>query len=240
MGSLTLVGTIHRDPHGFPKLMEILEGESPDIITVEVSEYGVAFRERNGPRLKERLFQILRGPGDIRETSQGGNPRGPQNPFQAETVVPILLTVELPYEFRAVKAYCELTGIPFRCIDLMRYSRTKLKALQEEMITEDNLRKILELGPGAYGEEMQKQRFWARRLISKNADQFFVEAFLNGRRGDGMARRDRYMSFRIREIMRDGGETLHVGGWEHLLNDPKGRTLYTLLKDLSPRRILSL
>jgi hypothetical protein len=240
MCSLTLVGTIHRDPNGFPRLMEILEGESPDIITLEMSEYGVAFRERNGPRLKERSFEILRGLGDIRETSQGGNPGRPQNPFQAEAIVPILLALELPYEFRAVKAYCERTGSPFRCIDLARYSRTKLKALQEEMITEDNLRKILELGSAASGEEMEKQRFLARRLISKDADRFFIEAFLNGRRGDGMARRDRYMSFRIKEIMRDDEKTLHVGGWEHLLDDPKGRTLYGLLKDLGPRRILSL
>jgi hypothetical protein len=56
MVSLTLVGTIHRDPNGLPRLKEILERKCPDIITLEMSEYGVAFRERAGPRLKERLF----------------------------------------------------------------------------------------------------------------------------------------------------------------------------------------
>lgn len=61
MASLTLVGTIHRNPNGLPGLMEVLEGESPDIITVEMSEFGVTFRERTGPRLKEKLSDILRG-----------------------------------------------------------------------------------------------------------------------------------------------------------------------------------
>ena len=41
--------------------METLERESPKIITLEMSEYGVAFRERIGPRLKERSFGVLRG-----------------------------------------------------------------------------------------------------------------------------------------------------------------------------------
>ena len=61
MVSLALIGTIHRDPNGLPRLMETLERESPDIITLEMSEYAVDFRQRNGPRLKEKLFDILRG-----------------------------------------------------------------------------------------------------------------------------------------------------------------------------------
>jgi hypothetical protein len=56
MASLTLVVTIHRDPNGLPRLMEFLEGESPDIVTVEMSEYGVGFRESVGLHLKERLI----------------------------------------------------------------------------------------------------------------------------------------------------------------------------------------
>ncbi len=229
MGSLTLVGTIHRDPHGLPRLMEILEGESPDIVTLEMSEYGVAFRERYGPRLRKRLFDISRDLGDIRE-----------NPSQAGAVRAILCALEQPFEFRAVKAYCERRGISFRCIDLSRYSREKLKVLQEEMITEENLRKIPAFSPIAPQEEIRRQRFLARGLASMDSDQFLIEAFLNGRKGDGMVQRDRYMSLRIKEILRNHKKTLHVGGWEHLLDDPKGKTLYGRLKDLGPRRILSL
>ena len=56
---------------------------------------------------------------------------------------------------------------------------------------------------------------------------------------NGMFQRDQYMSLRIKEIFKNNGKTLHVGGWEHLLDDPGGKTLYGLLKDLRPKRILS-
>ena len=240
MASLTLVGTIHRDPSGLPRLMEALERESPDIITLEMSEYGVGFRERNGPRLKEKLFNIIQGLHEKKGQKQRGKLNRPQNLFENGAIRAILLTLELPFEFRAVKAYCERTRISFRCIDLSKYSREKLKTLQKELITEENLRKILSLAPKDPHEELQKQRALARRLTSQDADKLFIEAFLNGKTGDGMVHRDRYMSLRIKELLRNQGKTLHVGGWEHLLDDPRGKTLYSLLKNLRPRRILPL
>ena len=239
MVSLTLVGTIHRDPNSLPRLKEILERECPDIITLEMSEYGVAFRERTGPRLKERLFDILQGLHEKKGQKQREKLDRPQNPSEIGAIQAILLTLELPFELRTVKAYCERNGTPFRCIDLSKYSRDKLKKLQKEMITEENLRKILAFAPMDPHEELRKQRALARRLTSQDADQLFIEAFLNGKMGHGIVHRDRYMSLRIKEILKNEGKTLHVGGWEHLLDDPGGKTLYGLLKHLRPQRILS-
>ncbi len=240
MASLTLVGTIHRDPSGLPRLMEALERESPDIITLEMSEYGVGFRERNGPRLKEKVLNIIQGLHEKKCQKQREKLNKPQNPFENGAIQAILLTLELPFEFRAVKAYCERTRTPFRCIDLSKYSRKKLKTLQKEMITEENLRKILSFAPKDLHEELRKQRILARRLTPQDADQLLIEAFPNGKIGDGMVHRDRYMSLRIKKLLRSQGKILHVGGWEHLLDDPRGKTLYGLLKDLRPQRILSL
>ncbi len=240
MGTLTLVGTIHRDPDGFPRLMEILEGESPDIITLEISEYGVGFRERIGPRLKEKLFDILRGLSGESIQRERGIPNKSRSPFETAAIRAILLALELPFEFRAVKDYCERKGISFRCIDLSKYSRAKLEKIQEEMITVDNLRKIPAFPPMDQHEELRKQRILARRLTSEDVDQFLVEAFLNGRMGDGMAQRNWYMTLRIKAIMRNYGHIVHVGGWEHLLDDPPGKTLYGLLKNLGPRRVVTL
>jgi hypothetical protein len=240
MVSLTLVGTIHRDPNGLPRLMETLESEAPDIITVEMSEYGVAFRERISPRLKQKLFDILEGLHGKSAQRQKGKLDRPQNPFEMGAIQAILHTLELPFEFMAVKAYCERARISFRCIDLSKYSRDKLKKLGDEMITEDNVRKILTVAPKDPHEELRKQRTLARRLISQDADQLFIEAFLNGKKVDGIVQRDRYMSLRIKETLNNHGKTLHVGGWEHLLDDPRGKTLYGLIKDLRPQRILSL
>lgn len=239
MGTLTLVGTIHRDPNGFPRLMEILERESPDVITLEMSEYGVAFRERTGPRLKAKLFDILRGLSGESIQRESAKPNKSRSPFESGAIRAILLALELPFEFRAVKAYSERKGISFRCIDLSKYSRAKLEKLQEEMITVDNLRKIPAFPPLDQQDELRKQRILAQRLTSEDVDQFFVEAFLNGRMEDGMAQRDWYISLRIKEIMRNHGYIVHVGGWEHLLDDPQGKTLYGLLKDLGPKRVLA-
>jgi hypothetical protein len=239
MGSLTLVGTIHRDPNGLPRLLETLESEAPDIITLEMSEYGVAFRERTAPRLKGRLLEILKGLHEIWGQEQDQEPDKPQNLSKVGAIRAILLTLELPFEFRAIKAYCERKRIPFRCIDLSKYSREKLKLFQEEMITEDNLRRILTSAPMDPHEEFRKHRLIARRLISGNVDHFLIRAYLSGKIGDGMAHRDRYMSLRIKEILRKYKKTLHVGGWEHLLDDSHGKTLYGLLKGLRPKRALS-
>lgn len=240
MVSLTLVGTIHRDPNGLPRLMETLERESPDIITLEMSEYGVAFRERNGLRLKERLFGIIRGIYETSTQQERGKRDRSHDPFEIGPIRAILLTLELPFEFKAVKTYCERKRITFRCIDLSKYSRMKLKTLRKEVITEDNVRKILAFAPLDPHEELQQQRNLARVLTSHDADQLFIKTFLNGKIGDGIVQRDRYMSLRIREILSNDHKTLHVGGWEHLLDAPGGKTLYGLLKSLRPQRILSL
>ena len=80
------------------------------------------------------------------------------------------------------------------------------------MITEDNVRKILAFASIDPHEELRKRRILARRLTSQNADRFFIEAFLNGRIEDGLVHRDRYMSLRIKEILKNRGKTLPVGG----------------------------
>lgn len=241
MVSLTLVGTIHRNPNGLPRLMETLERESPDIITLEMSEYGVAFRERNGFLLKERLFGIVQGLHEKSAHKEGEKHDKSYNPFEIGPIQAILLTLELPFEFIAVKTYCERKRIPFRCIDLAKYSRMKLKTLEKEMITEDNVRKTLAFAAALDPhEQLQQQRNLARMLISHDADQLFIETFLNGKSEDGTVHRDRYMSLRIREILKNDQKTLHVGGWEHLLDTPRGKTLYGFLKSLRPQRILSL
>jgi len=160
MVSLTLVGTIHRDPNGLPRLKEILERECPDIITLEMNEYGVVFRERAGPRLKERLFDTLKGLHEKKGQKERGKVNRPQKPSEITAINSTLLTLELPFEFRAVKAYCERTRIPFRCIDLSKYSRDKLKTLQKEMITEENLRKILSFAPWALTRNYGNSGSW--------------------------------------------------------------------------------
>jgi hypothetical protein len=240
MPPLTLVGTIHHDPKGLPRLTGILERESPEIVTLEMSEYGVSFRERHAPRLRDRVFSILQRLREEATNQHGEEIKGSQTSLEIGAIQGILLTLELPFEFVAVNAYCARNRIPFRCIDLSHYSRDKLKRLEEEMITEENMRKIVAFSPMDTQEKLRGQRLLAQRLLLKRADHLLIKAFLDGRNGDGIILRDRYMSYRIREILRTGGKVLHVGGWEHLLDAPEGKTLYGRLKDFKPKRIPSL
>jgi hypothetical protein len=100
-------------PNGFQRLMEVLERESPEFITLEMSEYGMSFRERHGSRLKERVFYILK---DLREESTNRRMKEIENlqtPLERDEIRAILLTREIPLEFKAVSTYCaRKLGVP--------------------------------------------------------------------------------------------------------------------------------
>ena len=57
--SLVMVGTVHRDPKGFGKLLRILEREAPDFITVEISPYALEFREKQASHFRAILRENL-------------------------------------------------------------------------------------------------------------------------------------------------------------------------------------
>ena len=52
--------------------------------------------------------------------------------------------------------------------------------------------------------------------------------------------RETFMAEEIRLLVEKarGERVLHVGGWEHLLEIPGGTSLFELLKDLRPARVL--
>src|SRR5512147_2495508 len=65
--SLVLIGTVHRDPRGFGKLLRVMEKEAPGFITVEISPYALEFRVKRAFHLRailrENLKKILREEG---------------------------------------------------------------------------------------------------------------------------------------------------------------------------------
>jgi hypothetical protein len=78
-------------------------------------------------------------------------------------------------------------------------------------------------------------------MITHDSGEAMRQAFLEGRRGDeGIGPRDRWMAAQIRRLLaaRCGGHLVHVGGWVHLVEDARGETLYSLLADLAPQRLL--
>jgi hypothetical protein len=78
-------------------------------------------------------------------------------------------------------------------------------------------------------------------MITRDPGDAVRQAFLEGRRGEeGIGPRDRWMAAQIRRLLapRRGAHLVHVGGWVHLVEDAQGETLYTLLADLAPQRLL--
>lgn len=102
---LILVGTVHRAPKGYESLIKVLYAERPEVITVEVSPYGLRFRKK-----KRELLE------------KDGLPLG------------LKAYLEIPYEYKAAKDYGVDQGIPVIPIDLCWYSKRFLRDLKELFI----------------------------------------------------------------------------------------------------------
>ena len=57
---LIYIGTVHGDPDGMVLLLQLLRCENPVHVTVEVSPYGLSFRQRRGRRLLRLLARRFR------------------------------------------------------------------------------------------------------------------------------------------------------------------------------------
>ena len=98
--SLVMVGTVHRDPKGFGKLLRILEREAPNFITVEISPYALEFRAKQASHfraiLRENLKKIQREEGgSYRRFLSHGEIQG------------IFLLLKVPFEWRAAEEICK-------------------------------------------------------------------------------------------------------------------------------------
>jgi hypothetical protein len=229
---LLLIGTVHREPAGEEMLRALLAARDPDQITLEMSPYALAFRQDHGASLLLRLETIL-----DRLAAAGAAPRRDLGKHPAVTGIRTLL--ELPFEYRAALAFAEATGRPLTLIDLPEVSAHKLRQVEEELISYDNI-KVLVRQP-EHLPEVEESYAMARTLLFGAPVAGVARDFLQRRRGDeGIGRRDAVMAAAIRTGLRQrpGVRLAHIGGWVHLVDDPRGETLYSLLRDFQPERIL--
>ena len=231
--TLTLIGTIHRDPLGGDKLRSLLEQLSPDLLTLEMSPLALSFRQGKSGQKLQRLDMIL-----DRLSQTLGRELGQLKSHPA--VVDIRSLLDFPFEYRAAAAFAKERGIGLGLIDLSEISAIKLKRVETELITYRNLKVLVNLPPCAEktgGEDFGS----ARMLISPKLDETVRQAFLQRHRGEeGIGPRDRWMAGEIRRRLEQspGRHLVHIGGWVHLVDDREGETLYSLLKDCQPRRVL--
>jgi hypothetical protein len=152
-------------------------------------------------------------------------------------VAGIRTLLALPFEYQAATAYAAATGIPLALLDSSLVSARKLRRAEQELITPENLRPLVNLPASPPAEAAAV----ARRLVLGRPGAAVRQAFLQVRRGpEGVGPRDRRMASAIRHLLaaHSGTHLLHVGGWVHLVEDEGGETLYSLLRDLEPERVL--
>jgi hypothetical protein len=194
-----MVGVIHRDESGPALLRRWLEEIQPDVITLELSHYGIRFRRELGDQYKEIIVRVT----NKREE------RGER--CNSEAFASLISYVSIPYEYEAISGYAAEQSIPFHLIDMDFFSYVKLRAI-EDLLSKDNIEAMLADMEGMNGNlELATARLYFDKGI--NVAHYDREMYI----------RDRYMAARIDDLMkhRQNKKFLHVCGWQHL-QDPSG------------------
>jgi hypothetical protein len=204
-GRLYIIGVIHRDKKGPDLLSRWLDRIRPDVITLELSRFGLSLRQERGEEYKARIGQVLTS---MRERNV---------PWNQDALSLLQSYVDPPYEFQVASAYKAAHEIPLYLIDMDMFSYLRLRSI-EELLSPENIENLL-----------SDRHRPARPQEKVLADLFFTKGVKVLPYSDEMYIRDLYMSRKIGVLLRfhTGGRFLHVCGWQHL-QDP--HDLYTPFK----------
>lgn len=195
------IGVVHRDPEGEERLYQALERLEPDLITVEVSPYAIAFRRQNGNRLRKKLKKILStdelGHGEIQGIAE---------------------TLKIPFEARAAEHYVGEHGAVVELVDDSGISMAFLGELEDEVLSAENLRGLLSKPDIPLRKTIESFYSRYRALMTKEPVPSAMLGF-SSRRLALLEWRDEMMEQRIRCLWRKHhpNRWVHVGGVVHLL-----------------------
>ncbi len=221
---LYILGTVHRDPDGGPRLARILADLPWNLVSVEVSAYALSFRRRFGPVLWQRALASL--PEAAR---QAGLSLGQARSHPALAWLQAYL--EQPFEWTASLAAARARGAPCLALDISALSR-RLLTLAHEMVEVANLALLL-TSPAPAGPALELKR--ARALLAGRGGWPRPEP-PDALREAALARRLTRLAAAARRLGR--GPLVHVGGWQHLLAGQAPPSLADRLGIPTERRIL--
>jgi hypothetical protein len=203
---LILIGTVHLDPAGYPRLRARLETLKPDTISVEVSPFAVAFRREHTPRFLRRLDPLRRDDGSL--------PPG---------LEPVAAQLDLPFEFRAARDVMQArpggSGRQPHLLGDSDESRHLLGLLEQELLAPDNLARLARAPDPPLARLVRAE--WQRARREHNRPPVLGTEALRR-----LQARESRLAAGIRDHLR--GVTVHIGGWRHL------HGLQQQLSDLSP------
>lgn len=227
---LLLIGAVHRDPHGAFKLGKLLAQERPVALAVEVSPYGLFYRQRNSRHLQRLLLRRVKRLARKLKVSW--------RDWGQISAIEIQLAV--PFEYRMAQKYCRDTGAALACIDSSLWSKEWIHEHWQHLLSSENLEILLKCSPVTLAEEVEREYKTAAHLLNKQ-EHSLAAAFTRDWYADAVwQQRERELAKTLEETyarVREG-RVAYVGGWQHLLRPNTGTTLYERVKHLQPRRIL--
>ena len=210
---LMLLGTVHGDPRGFRRLHLFLEIHQPDLILIELSPFGWAFRKVNRAELNRTLVEHLRPAA--KEAGYTWHRALAHPEIQA-----IRRQIALPFEFRASRRYAQTHNKRILLIDRSDFSKA-LVASWPDLLSTPNLAYLLTIPPSRQRHAVEEQYRRAHTLLRTAPDR--VGRFRSTTEcAEEVAwqKRERSLAERVREAILAVAppSCVYVGGWEHLSN----------------------
>jgi hypothetical protein len=227
---LLLIGTVHGDPDGMLRLLGLLKKEEPGLVAVEVSPYGLSYRQRRGRRLERVLRRRLR-----RVAKRHGLLWEQWGQFQA-----VVAQLSFPFEYRASLRFCRDSGAVLSCLDLSAMSRELIQTSWDELVSSRNIKALLHEPPEPPHASVKKAYAMASKLLRERQESYLSAFFREWQTDPGWKIREAALAEGIGKRYKTlkSGQLAYVGGWQHLLYPTDTGTLCDRLSHLHPRRIL--
>ena len=227
---LVLIGTVHRDPDGAVKLRKLLAEERPVELAVEVSPYGLFYRQKYGRSLIRRLMRRVERLAQALQVSWR----------DCGQIHAMRLQLQIPFEYRMAQRYCRDTGAGISFTDSSLWSKNWINGHWQQLLSSENLKGLLEHSPANLAEEVGRE-YKIAALLFNNPERSLSAAFTRPwstdrnwqKREMGLAKTVEETYARVQE-----GRVAYIGGWQHLLGPNAGGTLYERVEHLQPRRVL--
>lgn len=197
--SFHMLGIIHRDRRNDELLGKWIDVLAPEVITLELSPYGLAFRQAMGKVYRKRIDDIVRSLRSEGRCCSSGD------------LEDLYAYVDVPREFAIADGYCRQSGARLYPVDMDFFSWTKLRGI-DELVSPENVEKSLTF--------RDRSCRTAENVLASLYFRSGVSAFSYT---DEMALRDGYMCRGIEALAKcfSGKRFLHIAGWRHLV-DPLG------------------